>query len=127
MQMNQFYQLYLFYFIFLNYGYLPDDFMKSAIAPIVKNKTGDTSDISNYRPIALVTAMSKPLYQVLPRFLPLAMAQDKVMYYRHDYSHFMLMICLFNHQNQKRTVSLIFSVSIILYMLMIFVYGVKIT
>ena len=35
--------------------------MKSSIAPIIKNKTGDTSDIDNYRPIALVTAMSKNL------------------------------------------------------------------
>ena len=27
--------------------------------PIIKNKTGDTSDKNNYRPIALVTAASK--------------------------------------------------------------------
>ena len=44
---------------FLNHGSLPDAFMRSAIDPIVKNKTGDPSDINNYRPIALVTAMSK--------------------------------------------------------------------
>ena len=34
-------------------------FMKTAIVPIIKNKTGDTSDKNNYRPIALVTAASK--------------------------------------------------------------------
>ena len=33
--------------------------MKTAIVPIIKNKTGDTSDKNNYRPIALVTACSK--------------------------------------------------------------------
>ena len=33
--------------------------MKSAIIPLIKNKTGDTNDKNNYRPIALVTAMSK--------------------------------------------------------------------
>ena len=34
-------------------------FMKSAIVPIIKNKTGDTSDKNNYMPVALVTAASK--------------------------------------------------------------------
>ena len=34
-------------------------FMKTAIVSIIKNKTGDTSDKNNYRPIALVTAASK--------------------------------------------------------------------
>ena len=34
--------------------------MKTAnIVPIIKNKTGDTSDKNNYRPIALGTACSK--------------------------------------------------------------------
>ena len=33
--------------------------MKSAIIPLIKNKTGDACDKNNYRPIALVTAMSK--------------------------------------------------------------------
>ena len=33
--------------------------MKTAIMPIIKNKTGDTSDKNNYRPIALVQATSK--------------------------------------------------------------------
>ena len=44
---------------FISHGYLPDGFMKSAIIPLIKNKTGDTNDKNNYRPIALVTAMSK--------------------------------------------------------------------
>ena len=33
--------------------------MKTSIVPIIKNKTGDTSDKNNYSPIALVTATSK--------------------------------------------------------------------
>ena len=32
--------------------------MKSAIVPILKNRQGDTSDKNNYRPIAIVTAIS---------------------------------------------------------------------
>ena len=44
---------------FITHGYLPGMFMKTAIVPIIKNKTGDTSDKNNYRPIALVTAASK--------------------------------------------------------------------
>ena len=44
---------------FILHGYLSRDFMKTAIVPIIKNKTEDSSDKSNYRPIALVTACSK--------------------------------------------------------------------
>ena len=44
---------------FISHGYLPDGFMKAAIIPLIKNKTGDTNDKNNYRPIALATAMSK--------------------------------------------------------------------
>ena len=33
--------------------------MKTAIVPIFKNMTGDSSDKNNYRPTALVTACSK--------------------------------------------------------------------
>ena len=44
---------------FISHGYLPSEFMKTAIVPIIKNKTGDTSDKNIYRSIALVTACSK--------------------------------------------------------------------
>ena len=33
--------------------------MKSFIVPLIKNKTGDTSDKGNYRPVAIVSACSK--------------------------------------------------------------------
>ena len=39
--------------------HLPDAFMKFAIVPIIKNKAGDPSNINSYRPIALVTAVTK--------------------------------------------------------------------
>ena len=49
----------LLFSAFITHGYLPGMFMKTAIVPIIKNKSGDTSDKNNYRPIALVTAASK--------------------------------------------------------------------
>ena len=49
----------LLFSAFITHGYLPDMFMKTAIVPIIKNKTRNTSDKNNYRPIALVTAASK--------------------------------------------------------------------
>ena len=49
----------LLFSAFITHGYLPGMFMKTAIVPVIKNKTGDTSDNYNYRPIALVTAASK--------------------------------------------------------------------
>ena len=44
---------------FISHGYLPSEFTKTAVVPIIKKKTGDTSDKNTYRPIALVTACSK--------------------------------------------------------------------
>ena len=41
------------------HGYLPAEFMKTAIVPIIKCKTGNTADKNNYRPFALVTACFK--------------------------------------------------------------------
>ena len=38
---------------------MPNAFMKTSIILILKNKNGDTSAKNNYRPIAIVTAMSK--------------------------------------------------------------------
>ena len=43
----------------LTHGYLPESLMQSAIVPILKNRQGDTIDKNNYRPIAIVTALSK--------------------------------------------------------------------
>ena len=52
--------------------------MKTTIVPITKNKTGDSSDKNNYRPIVLVTACSKTLEICL-----LGMPEQ----YLHTYDH----------------------------------------
>ena len=44
--------------VILSHGYLRLEFMKTAIVPIIKSKTGKSSDKNNYGPIALVTACS---------------------------------------------------------------------
>ena len=48
----------LFYTGAIRHGYLPGDFMKTIIIALVKNKSGDLSDVNNYRSIALVTVVS---------------------------------------------------------------------
>ena len=50
---------------FLLHGHLPALFMNSAIVPLIKNKSGDSSDKGNYRPIALVTPCSKIFERLL--------------------------------------------------------------
>jgi len=45
-------------------GYLPKPFMQSLIIPLVKSKSGDLTDVNNYRAIALSTAVSK-LFEML--------------------------------------------------------------
>ena len=45
----------IFYNRVISHGHLPDDFMKTIIITLIKNKSGDTSNVNNYRPIALVT------------------------------------------------------------------------
>ena len=43
----------------LSHGHMPAELMKTAIVPILKNRQGDTSDKNNYRPIAIVMALSR--------------------------------------------------------------------
>ena len=42
-----------------SHGYLSEEFIKSFIVPLIKHKTGDTSDKGNYRLVAIVSACSK--------------------------------------------------------------------
>ena len=50
----------IFYNRVISHGYKSlDDFMKTIVIPLIKNKSGDTSNVNNYRPIALVTVASK--------------------------------------------------------------------
>ena len=53
----------------LNHGHVPTAFMKTSIIPILKNINGDSSDKNNYRPIAIVTAMSKLFELCLSKLL----------------------------------------------------------
>ena len=53
----------------LSHGYIPSSFMKTSIIPILKNRNGDTSDKNNYRPIAIVAAMSKLFELCLSKIL----------------------------------------------------------
>ena len=45
--------------LFLKCQYLPRLFIQSAFVPVIKNKSGDLSDINNYRAIALSNITSK--------------------------------------------------------------------
>ena len=54
---------------FISHGYLPRDFMKTTIVPIIKNKSGNCSDKAIYGPIALATACYKIFESCLLRML----------------------------------------------------------
>lgn len=41
--------------------YVPDDLIKTTVVPLMKNKSGDISDVNNYRAIALSNSLSKLL------------------------------------------------------------------
>jgi len=43
------------------HGYIPNSCLNSTIVPICKNKNGNMSDTSNYRPVAVATVVSKLL------------------------------------------------------------------
>ena len=49
----------------LSRGYMPHDMITNTIVSIVKNKCGNLSESSNYRPIALATIISKTFESVL--------------------------------------------------------------
>lgn len=51
----------MFYSLCMSHSFLPDDLMKTIVVPIIKNRTGDTADPANYRPISLATVTAKVL------------------------------------------------------------------
>ena len=51
--------------LFLRHGYVPDAFCQSIVIPLVKCKSGDLSDVNNYRAIALANSVSKILESAL--------------------------------------------------------------
>jgi hypothetical protein len=56
----------LLFNLFLKFSFLPTAFMKSIIIPLVKCKSGDLTDVNNYRAIAVSTALSKLLQLATP-------------------------------------------------------------
>ena len=55
------------YIIIIKTGYLPRTFMQAVIVPLVKCKTGDLSDINNYRAIAISTVLFKLFESVIAK------------------------------------------------------------
>lgn len=53
----------------IGHTYLPDDMLKTIVVPVPKNRTGDASDVNNYRPISLATIICKVLDSVLDKHL----------------------------------------------------------
>lgn len=53
----------------IDHSYLPEGFMKTIVVPIVKNRTGDHSNLSNYRPISLATIISKITERLINKHL----------------------------------------------------------
>ena len=57
--------LYLLFDMFIRRQCLPESFMQSVIVPLVKRKNGNSSDIDNYRAVAVSNALSKLFESVL--------------------------------------------------------------
>ena len=55
----------LLYNMCIAHRYVPSDLTDTTIIPLVKNKTGDTTDVSNYRAIAISNSLAKLLEIVL--------------------------------------------------------------
>ena len=54
----------LLFNMFACHCYVPAELTKTTIVPMVKNKSGDISDMNNYRAIALSNSVSKVLESV---------------------------------------------------------------
>jgi len=51
--------------LFIKFGYVPPEFHSAVIVPLVKCKTGDITDVNNYRAIAISNAITKILEDLL--------------------------------------------------------------
>ena len=49
----------------LTHGHVPDAFMQSILVPVIKKKSGYSSDVNNYRPIALATISSNIIEMIV--------------------------------------------------------------
>lgn len=59
----------MLYSLCLSHSYLPADMMRTVVVPVVKNKAGDLSNITNYRPISLATIVAKVFDSILNALL----------------------------------------------------------
>ena len=48
----------------MSHGFVPANFMKTIIVPLVKNKAGNLQNKNNYRPIALASCVSKVMEKI---------------------------------------------------------------
>jgi exonuclease III len=55
--------------LFLSHGYVPPAFCRSTLIPLVKCKSGDLSDVNNYRAVALSNSVTKILETLLLEFI----------------------------------------------------------
>ena len=72
--------------LFLLHGYVPDVFCQSTIIPVVKRKSGDLSDVNNYRAIALSNSVSKILETLLFDFIETYAVDDYQFGFRKNHS-----------------------------------------
>ena len=59
----------LLFNLFIQYSYVPAVFMESKIIPLIKSKSGNLSDVNNYRAIAISTAISKLFESVIESYI----------------------------------------------------------
>ena len=81
----------------ISHVYIPSEFMKTALLPIIKSKTGDMHDVNNYRPIALVTSCSKLFELILFEFTDMYLqTADNQFGFKNKHATYM---CIFTIKN----------------------------
>ena len=70
----------LLFNMFIKCKFLPSKFMESVIVPLVKCKSHDLSDMSNYRAIAISTSISKLFESVIAHYIEHEEDADKYQY-----------------------------------------------
>jgi len=63
--------------LFIKFKYLPNAFMQSVIIPLIKCKSGDLTDVNNYRAIAISTSMSKLFESVIAHYFAVDGESDR--------------------------------------------------
>ena len=51
--------------MFLRHSFVPEQFVTSYVVPVVKDRSGDTADVNNYRGISVSSLVSKLFEMVL--------------------------------------------------------------